>query len=776
MYLEVHIPEEPNSEPQVPLARLLRHSSIDSPCSWQRGRQLWELLVKQAEGSSPLFTTLCRYLRWPQETVLRQLLEWHQSKYDALGQVGQTLAVETDLHQQAQLGGTSKSRLLEWPGASHYQKCLLSAFFAEFIFADEHSPCPRCSGISDTLSREFSGQNIRDTSATRSEAMRAVILQRIAWANIEPSLGSRSLTDPIFPPGFSSETFIPWLPPKDRMRPPKYLYDTSQGKTLVVGQDLSEDTPYAAISHSWGQSRIHQSYANIEGIPWRIPMNTRFTIEELKFDLSRLARSPVFCPCRYVWIDLFCIPQDWDDPVWVKIMAEETRNQVAIFCRAEKAMVWIRQVEDWRPVQHALSFIVLRMSQHLSDRTPETNISFGQILETRLQMCNLYADKMPLVSNVQDSRSADSPILNGWFTSLWTLSEYWARPDMVFVNKTWTVLSACPDLDSPYVTAGALGSLGAMLSSMKLESWETIAPAAHNLKRVLVESGIGQIEPVSRASIVLTASHRICSSPRRSRRSQAIMYVCGATEWYGNGEPASTERNMVLGQYPASFLREVASLEGATFFAVIDVEETGFWSIFGPRGSRPLTPEVVSELVSFEMSRVAGTLLPFYSGAAGVGMCTSQKVLAQPLTGAERCDDPWTRSWLIGDDGRIWADQVGILACIDPENGSCNNGNNDIEVTLHFLQYNDLRLFEKTSQTTGARDYLSTLSWWPRPKYAIMLRKGDTASASPMFGIIALELPRQKDGRRSFGKLQHFWCQAEHEVEVTTQDVQWEIF
>lgn len=568
---------------------------------------------------------------------------------------------------------------------------------------------------------------------------------------------------------------VPRFEPEHKRSPPKYLYNTILGKTVLVGEDVREDTPYTAISHSWGRTRIHQSYAHVEGIPWRVPRNTRFTLEELKFDLSALSRSQAFSTHSHVWIDLFCIPQDWEDSMWVKIMEEETQNQVETFRGADKAVIWIRQVDDWKPVEYALEFISLRMSQQLVEENLEKSSLTSQRLEDCIRMCNLYKDRMPLVSSVHETDSGNLPPLNDWFTSLWTLSEYWARPDMIFLDGTWTVLKASTKVDAPCITAGALGHLAALVSSVDLEPWSTSASAAHSLKRVLVESDIGQVEHRSRASIMLAASRRICRSARRSRRAQAIMGVSGATKWYGNGDLASTERDIVLGRYPASFLREVASLEGATFFAVIDVERTGFWSIFGSRESYPLYPELVNELQSQNTPRVTGTLFPFYSEADALGMNTPRKTLAQRLPGTTNCEHMWTRSWLVNDDGTVLMSQVVVLACIDPIGAMYDNDSNT-EVTLQPLQHDNLRLFDRNSQKVGVYDYLATLSWWPYAKYAILLREGNVASGSLAFGILLLQLPQQQGKRRCFGKLQHFWCQAESTIGIATQDVEWEIF
>jgi hypothetical protein len=587
------------------------------------------------------------------------------------------------------------------------------------------------------------------------------------------------LPQPLACPEFLGKSFVPWFASVEITRHPTYLYDARAGKTLRVGQDISEDTAYVAISHSWGQTRIHQSYVEVEGTPWRVPRNARFSMEELKSDLSELSRFSALSTYRYVWIDLFCIPQDWEDPAWVLIMARETQNQVAIFRRAEKAIVWISQVGDWKPVQCALSVIALRVSDHLVREPPEASSHLSQNAEISSELRSLCKHEKLTISGVQDTRLVDLFAASAWFTSLWTLSEYWARPDMAFVDKSWTVLTASEWLGAPYVTAGSLGRLAALLSNMEMETWSTSAPAAHSLACTLIRSHMGHIEHVSRASIILAASRRVCNSPRRSRRAQAIMHVLGATKWYGTGDPASTEQNMVLGQYPASFLREVASLEGAAFFTVIDVEETGFWSIFGPRESSPLSPGATTERASVNMLRIAGTLLPFYSGDAALAVGTPRKILAQRLPGIKERDHPWTQSWLIGNDGRILIDQVGILACVEPESDNHDNGTKmhvNTQVTLHFLQRDDLRMFEKRCQKTGVRDYMSKLSWWPYAKYAIMLREGDIMSALPSFGIIVLELLNEQSGRRHFGKLQHFWCHAELTTGVAMQNVNWDVF
>jgi hypothetical protein len=67
----------------------------------------------------------------------------------------------------------------------------------------------------------------------------------------------------------------------------------------------------------------------MKNVPWPVPMNELFEVKELPGMLKRLAFT---WPClEYVWIDLFCIPQEGADPEFDEINHVEIAKQAQIF-------------------------------------------------------------------------------------------------------------------------------------------------------------------------------------------------------------------------------------------------------------------------------------------------------------------------------------------------------------------------------------------------------------------------------------------------------------
>src|SRR5205809_4945919 len=75
-------------------------------------------------------------------------------------------------------------------------------------------------------------------------------------------------------------------------------------------------------------------------------------------------------------------------------------------------------------------------------------------------------------------------------------------------------------------------------------------------------TGMDDLHKIEREHVLLLATSRYC---KRSR-AEAIMSVLGMKEWIKSTPQAAEEQQLVLGQFPLTFVREVAAKLGSNFF------------------------------------------------------------------------------------------------------------------------------------------------------------------------------------------------------------------
>ncbi|THU84413.1 hypothetical protein K435DRAFT_870299 [Dendrothele bispora CBS 962.96] len=73
--------------------------------------------------------------------------------------------------------------------------------------------------------------------------------------------------------------------------------------TLVEGED-TQDKPYCAVSHVWGDPAKIQQF-KIKDVPWEVPIES---IDKLLFILRACAKQKY----EYIWLDILCIRQSKD--------------------------------------------------------------------------------------------------------------------------------------------------------------------------------------------------------------------------------------------------------------------------------------------------------------------------------------------------------------------------------------------------------------------------------------------------------------------------------
>lgn len=237
----------------------------------------------------------------------------------------------------------------------------------------------------------------------------------------------------------------PWLDLKrDTLHPPHYLWDMKRQRTIVTS-NLGQRLTYLAISHTWGRWEISGETRDITGVPWKVPRNSPFEVEDLPYLLTRLPFS-----VAYVWIDLLCIPQDDSRPGFGAIKRQEISRQASIFSGAECAMAWLNDIADWRGLRQALEWLSLSYFKLFNSGLPMQDQIHNmgvteEVLENLLDRTTSSVDmSIGLCDAMKEFGHDLYHVKNGssWFSSLWTLQEALLRPDMLLCNGKFDVLTA----------------------------------------------------------------------------------------------------------------------------------------------------------------------------------------------------------------------------------------------------------------------------------------------------------------------------------------------
>lgn len=193
--------------------------------------------------------------------------------------------------------------------------------------------------------------------------------------------------------------------------------------------DLLPATPrFICITHTWGRwIDTKNGPATICGVPWDVPCNTRFPVTELPKTLSTAIVS------GYIWLDLFCIPQDRS-----VLALTEISRQAMIFSQADSVIAWLNDNETgWSCLQQSVKWLSLFYVARSIDK--EYISSQNGILAECEDAADDFMELMVVVSNEPDGEDDFSPL--GWFTSLWTLQEACLRPDLAICDKNWNLLA-----------------------------------------------------------------------------------------------------------------------------------------------------------------------------------------------------------------------------------------------------------------------------------------------------------------------------------------------
>ncbi len=519
---------------------------------WSQALMIWDALQSEVcEGN----TAFVEHLNTSQRNSLRLLVDFWTAQY-----VHESVPKVLRRAMTLQAAGNPMEEINQQPQFStfdDYSTAMYQLFGFEFLGADK------------------SGQAVQDT---RIAAARTAACQRIAFEtyrqhapeelvrsqlannlyrsqaqlagdhNLGATLAYLQRSDNDLPVGGTIEA-CPWLTEGKRKGLPHYLWDIHQRRTVRV-EGLSNEVTYVFVSHTWGRwKRSDVPYVSIPGVPWPVPRNTRFDVESMPEALE--SQAEMFMPARYIWLDLFCIPQDRSP-----LAKQEIANQAAIVGRAYRAVAWLNYVEDWS----GLSFALQLLASFWLDSESLDGESIGHIIRYALRR-----NSLPTNARLWSGFSHNNDVLkphfhefessDGWFTSLWTLQELYLRPDMLLCNRSWEILKMPSGMPLTFDTILAVNwcareRVNTAESNQHLE----------DLLVLLMCSGLDPLLDPNPLDPLLLGSRRHCSE----RRAEAIMSVIGATDWYK--EVTDPEQHLVVNQYAVEFLREVRSLTGGLLF------------------------------------------------------------------------------------------------------------------------------------------------------------------------------------------------------------------
>lgn len=533
----------------------------------------------------------------------------------------------------------------------------------------------------------------------RHDAILHAISQRLAYTTLYPD---RLQCAALYPRICWNNTT--WHVLRNKQTP-TYLWDTIARATLTVPACFSHE--YTCISHTWGRWRLASS-ATLPGVPWNVPENSLYDVRDLPRLLGQLG-------IRYIWFDLFCIPQD--NPA---LRDFEISRQTIIFQGSAACIAWLHDVDSWTGVQAAMDWMGVKYFSNTTKFTAELSVG-KESLSRASEAADRHVELMPLpaiisaeVADANNARTLPLPV--SWFSSLWTLQEAVLCPNLELYSKNWarledragyavtlSALMAMMHKALSYITSN--GPAEASISDPEDYSHAlmvkgrgigyrdmSIPLGASNLVHLMTLTGLPTILlGRSPSRIFINANIRQCTGSR----APAIMSAIGVTDWYSRRldrkEPGRLRRdNLVYGMYPLEFLKETFQKYGALFL-------DGQWY----EKKRVSTWGLIRR-------KVAGSMMPF---TREVGWFTDRTIQPEGVR-IESVDDPSIASWKIRADGTLKVRFAGILAC-------SKDTNITREAVLAWMDHDGrhtahtLRLGEKLGEIAGENGIL----------YAVMLYK-----------------------------------------------------
>lgn len=478
---------------------------------------------------------------------------------------------------------------------------------------------------------------------TRYEAAGIATMQQMAYAVLYPTTTTRQVPYPVV----VKNEHIRLPPSRTRAQTcdhPYYLWDSKHKETVVV-KNLARCPDYVCISHTWGRWNT-RTKADVPGVHWPVPENKIFDVKSLPEQLHRLG-------WRYIWMDLFCIPQDRS-----LLSREEIAKQASIFKGSSGCIAWINDVNSWDGVLKALDWISLKLWAVISAGGKEL------VKDKLLEATTAASVPMELMKTKRLAQSSPTPgkLLGpiepaNWFSSLWTLQECALCPDIELYTSSWERLEdRCGTpiplralvflcFDSQHMLTNPTDD---SMNRWYSDGMRDAKASAQSLEFPTAVEDIYILSNLTRLDEVLTNASPIPvlvhSNNRRSTssRAPAIMSAIGVTKWYLRSIHNKTKEPLLFNQYPISFVREAATKFGAQFYSFM---------------GRLRRPSKISELFLVTMrAKYAGGMIPF-SNADGWFNNLNVSYMPAFIDGTDHDAVP---TWTINGDASVTMRLAGV--------------------------------------------------------------------------------------------------------------------
>lgn len=423
-----------------------------------------------------------------------------------------------------------------------------------------------------------------------------------------------------------------WLSSDEAVGLPHYLWDIKLRRTVETAGLRGPDIRYAIVSHRWGRLREGCAMESVRGVPWQVPKLTSYDVKQL----PEVIMDAGFAE-PYLWLDLFCIPQEMSVDWQARICKAELPRQLAIFRNSSTAAIWMNDVASWDNTAGAVAWLGLRF---LKRSYEDSSVIYQGLceaydaLETATRSESSRCDLMHRTEPVEEV--AQRTMAPAWFTSLWTLQEIIIRPDMIMLDKQWRPLTVGNDL---VITFDSLITLLNELSDIR-DARTGVATLISGYE----DHQMHLLARNTRFDCLILGAHRKSTSPR----APAVMSALGATRWFRGQtlrqfqSPEDADR-LVLGLYPLDFVQEVRKLLGAPFFSCSNTVAT-----------LVMDEDTAEPAPGYPLR---GTMLPFMPIPSGL----LKSYVYPHKDHVGDFHDPTVRRWRVQLDGSVFLPRVAVI-------------------------------------------------------------------------------------------------------------------
>lgn len=281
-----------------------------------------------------------------------------------------------------------------------------------------------------------------------------------------------------------------------------------------------------------------------------------------------------------------------------------------------------------------------------------------------------------------------------------------------------------------------------------------------DLITLLGQTFLDELIWLSPSAVLTFGQYREC----HSRRSEAIMSIVGATDWFtkqiSEHGTISVEENLVLGFYPAAFLNEVAQKIGPSFFSAM---HTNLGYLAGAVNIKQ------SEWALDEKSKAPGSTMPFT--ASSTNMAPPQKYEFSTF------NHPSIKDWLIQNDGSVVVRHAGFLTFGDDEKVEKDNQDMIIAPDIDHDNAGGLEGFEiETKESQDLETWLKEFSCPDsNPNFAVCLNQQiylNQDIPGPQTGLLLKQVAKQ-DETIIMVKIGLFFTTSSRAWDISTKSVNW---